>query len=66
MPGSGAAKRSAALARQVYKLSQLGHTHREIAEAVGKAPHQISNLVAKGERLASLDSPQPQASEPKK
>ena len=56
MPGSGAQKRSQALARQVHTLSELGHTHREIAEVVGKEPHQIANLIAKGERIKSLDA----------
>lgn len=61
MSGSGAQKRSQALARQVHSLSALGHTHRQIAEAVGKQPHQIANLIAKGERLKSLDAaPSPQ------
>ena len=54
MSGSGAQKRSDALARKAYKMSQFGYTHRDIAVAVGKRPEQIKNLVAKGERLASV------------
>lgn len=54
MPGSGAKQRRQALARQVFDLSQLGHTHRQIAEAVDLRDDQISTYVALGERLRSV------------
>ncbi len=51
MSGSGAIKRSQALARQCAKLAAQGWTHRAIALVVGKAPEQIKALVLLGERL---------------
>jgi hypothetical protein len=54
MSGSGAQKRSQALARQVAKLAEQGWTHRAIAEHVGKRPEQIKALILKGERLLEL------------
>lgn len=51
MSGSGAQKRSQALAMRIAVLKRTGLTHRIIAEMVGKKPEQIKTLVALGERL---------------
>ena len=51
MSGSGAIKRSHAIALRCAKLAAQGWTYRNIAEAVGKRPEQIKSLVLLGERL---------------
>ena len=51
MSGSGAIKRSHALALRCAKLASQGWTYHNIAETVDKRPEQIKALVFLGERL---------------
>ena len=55
MSGSGAIKRNQALALRCADLRSQGWTYRNIAEAVGKKPEQIKNLVILGERLKGCE-----------
>jgi hypothetical protein len=56
MIGSGAVKRTQALAIRCARLSAQGWTHREIAELVGKQPEQIKALILLGERLKEREA----------
>lgn len=56
MPGSGAEKRSHAMAKRCAKLRNEGLTLREIAELVGIEKGQVPARIELGERLLSLEA----------
>lgn len=51
MSGSGAEKRSHALAIRCYKLRQEGYTLGEISEITGLSKEKVRNRIILGERL---------------
>lgn len=58
MSGSGADKRSQALAKRVYKLRLDGISCKQTAELVGVHKGRIRTLQLLGERLLSLEPSQ--------
>ena len=54
MPGSGAQKRSHALAIRCYNLRQEGYTLSQIAEIVCIGKEKVRGRILLGERLVSL------------
>lgn len=55
MPGSGANKRSQALAVRCYNLRQQGLTISEISELVGLDRDKVYTRIQLGERLVSIE-----------
>ena len=56
MSGSGAQKRSQALAIRCYKLRLEGYTLSQIAGITGLERDKVPKRIALGERLLSLES----------
>lgn len=57
MSGSGAIKRARVTSIRAAKMKRAGATTREIAEALGITPQQVSARVQLGERLLTLVEP---------